>query len=213
MLPLNKLELQIEKELEGLTILPEFRNWALEVLNENNDREIEDRTKVYEMQHTNLVTTQKELDSLTKMRYRELIDDDTFIKERNGLQGKITEMKEKLRHTESRAERWLELTEKTFNFAQYARSAFLNGGLELKKEILMSLGYNPQIKAGKLYIEAMEYFVPIKNGAPALQKQYLGLELNKKPVTKAKTEALAAIRAQWRRRWDLNPREPCGSEV
>ena len=205
-IPLDKLELQVEQELEGLTILPEFKDWALEVLNENNDHEIEDRTKIYEMQHTNLVTTQKELDSLTKMRYRELIDDDTFIKERNDLQSKITEMKEKLRHTESRAERWLELTEKTFNFAQYARSAFLNGGLELKKEILMSLGYNPQIKAGKLYIEAMEYFVPIKNGAPALQKQYLGLELEKKPATKAQTAVLATIRAQWRWGRDSNSR-------
>ena len=156
------------------------------------------------MQHKTLVTTQKELDNLTKMRYRELIDDDTFIKERNDLQSKITEMKEKLRHTESRAERWLELTEKTFNFATYARSAFLNGGLELKKEILMSLGYNPQIKAGKLYLETMDYFVPIKNGAPALQLAYQRLELGKKPVTKAQTEALASIRAQWRRGRDSN---------
>lgn len=204
MLPLEDLELQVEKELEDLTILPEFRDWALEVLNENNDREIEDRTKVYEMQHKNLVTTQKELDNLTKMRYRDLIDDDTFIKERNDLQTKITEMKGKLRHTEDRAEKWLELTEKTFNFATYARMAFLRAnnmgkqGLELKKEILMSLGYNPQIKAGKLSLETMDYFVPIKNGAPALQKQYLGLELSKKPNTKAKTEALSAIRTRWR---------------
>ena len=213
MLPLENLELQVEKELEGLTILPEFRDWALDVLNENNDREIEDRTKVYEMQHKNLVTTQRELDNLTKMRYRDLIDDDTFIKERNELQAKIAEMKEKLRHTEDRAERWLELTEKTFNFATYARSAFINGGLELKKEILMSLGYNPQIKAGRLYLETMPYFVPIKNGAPALQLAYQRLELNKKPDTKAQSEALSTIRAQWRRRWDSNPREPCGSKV
>lgn len=121
-------------------------------MNENNDHKIEDRTKVYEMQYKTLVTTQKELDNLTKMRYRELIDDDTFVKERNELQGKITEMKEKLRHTENQAERWLELTEKTLNFATYTRSAFINGGLEL----------------------------------------------NKKPATKAQTEALASIRAQWR---------------
>lgn len=62
-------------------------------------------------------------------------DTSTFVKERNDLQSKITEMKEKLRHTEDRAEKWLELTERTCNFATYARPAFLNGGLELKKEI------------------------------------------------------------------------------
>lgn len=211
MLPLEDLELQVEKELGGLTILPEFRDWALEVLNENNDREIEDRTKVYEMQHKNLVTTQKELDNLTKMRYRDLIDDNTFIKERNELQTKITEMKGKLRHTEDRAERWIELTEKTFNFATYARMAFLKAGemgkagLELKKEILMSLGYNPEIKAGKLYLETMPYFYPLKNGAPALQLAYQRLELKKKTDMKAKTEALASIRAQWRWDRDSNP--------
>ena len=60
--------------------------------------------------------------------------------------------------------------------------------------------------AGKLYLETMDYFVPIKNGAPALQKQYLGLELGKKPATKAQTAALATIRAQWRRRRDSNSR-------
>ena len=73
----------------------------------------------------------------------------------------------------------------------------------------MSLGYNPQIKAGKLYLETMDYFVPIKNGAPALQLAYQRLELGEKPATKVQTEALASIRAQWRRGWDSNPRRAC----
>jgi len=45
------LDLMIEKEIEKYTILPEFLEWALEGLNKKNDKEIEDRTKVYEMQH------------------------------------------------------------------------------------------------------------------------------------------------------------------
>ena len=79
---LKELEDQIDIELERYTILPKFQQWALEILNRNNDKEIEDRTKIYENQHKSLVETQKELGSLTKMRYRELIDDETFIKER-----------------------------------------------------------------------------------------------------------------------------------
>lgn len=187
----------VEKELEKYTILPEFRDWALEVLNENNDNEIENRTKIYEMQHKSLVKTQKELDNLTRMRYRELIDDQAFLKEKRILQRKIETLKQKLRQTEKRAEHWLELSEKTFNFATYARLAFLKGGLELKKEILMALGQNPIIKANKLYIEPNEWLVPIGKDYPALEKEYLGLELNKKPITQAKKEALSSIRAQW----------------
>jgi oligoendopeptidase F len=50
--------------------LSEFLEWALEDLNRNNDKEIETRTKVYEAQHKTLADTQKQLDKLTKMRYR-----------------------------------------------------------------------------------------------------------------------------------------------
>jgi DNA invertase Pin-like site-specific DNA recombinase len=193
------LELMIEKEIEKYTILPEFLEWALEVLNKKNNAEIEDRTKIYEMQHKTLVQTQKELDELTKIRYRQLIDDETFIKERNELQTRITQLKGKLRETETRAEQWLELTEKTFNFATFARKAFITGGLELKKEILLALGKTPIIKDKKLYIEPSEWLQPIKNGYPALEAEYLRLEPAKMPINKAKTEALASVRAHWLR--------------
>jgi len=191
------LQLQIEKEIEKYTILPEFLEWALEGLNKNNDTEIENRTKIYEMQHKTLAKTQKELDELTKMRYRQLIDDEIFIKEKNILLEKVTSLKENLRETESRAEKWLELTEKTFNFATYARKAFITGGLELKKEILLALGKTPIIKGGKLFIEPNEWLKPIKNDYPELQAEYLRLEPTKIPMNKARTEALTSVRARW----------------
>ena len=202
-IPVDDLELAIEDEIEKYTILPEFLQWALEGLNKKNDTEIEDRTKVYEMQHKTLAETQKELDELTKMRYRQLIDDTTFIKEKNELQTKIAQMKENLRHTETRAEKWLELTEKTFNYATYARAAFLKAsemgkaGLELKKEILMAIGKTPIIKDKTLTIEPNEWLVPIKNEYPALEAEYLRLEPTKMPMDKAKTEALTSVRAHW----------------
>jgi len=198
-IPVDDLELQIKKELEKYTILPEFLHWALEGLSKKNDGEIEDRSKIYEMQHKSLAGSQKELDELTKMRYRQLINDETFIKERNELQNKISQLKEQLRGTETRAERWLELTEKTFNFATYARKAFITGGLELKKEILMALGQKAIIKGEKLIIEPNEWLQPIANGYPTLQEEYLRLEPMKMPLNKAKTEALASVRARWLR--------------
>lgn len=208
-IPSDQLEIAIEKEIEKYTILPEFLKWALEGINRKNDTEIEDRTKVYEMQHTNLIETQKELDELTKMRYRQLIDDETFIREKNTLQNKIAQMKNGLRETETRADSWLELTEKTFNFATYARKAFLTAEgkerLELKKEILMALGKTPIIKDNILIIEPNEWFAPINNEYPALEIKYLRLEPTKTPMNKTKTEALASVRAHWLGDRDSNP--------
>ena len=196
-IPVDDLETAIEEEIEKYTILPEFLQWALEGLNKKNDTEIEDRTKVYEMRHKTLVQTQKELDELTKMRYRQLIDDTTFIKEKNELQVKISQLKGELRDTESRAEKWLELTEKTFKFATYARKEFVTGGLELKREILLTLGQNPIIRNGRLVIEPNEWLQPIGNSYPALEKEYLRLEPTKIGQNKAKTEALTSVRTRW----------------
>ena len=197
----SDLELSIEKEIEKYTILPEFLGWALEGLNKINDTEIETRTKIYEAQHTAQEQAQKELDELTKMRYRQLIDDETFIREKGKLQATITQMKGKARETETRAEKWLELTEKTFCFAAYARNAFITAkgkeGLELKKEILLALGKTPIMQDKKLTIEPNEWLVPIKDDYPALEKEYRELELNKTLTNTARNEALASIRTRW----------------
>ena len=133
--------------------------------------------------------------------YRQLIDDETFLKEKNVLQAKITQLKEKLRQTESRAEKWLELTEKTYTFATYARQAFISAkgkeGLERKKEILLALGKTPIMQSEKLVIEPNEWFVPIENDYPALEAEYLTLERTTAPMNTAQSEALASIRTRW----------------
>ena len=204
----DNLEKQIEKEIEKYTILPEFLGWALEGLNNKNDTEIEDRSAIYETQHKAITQAQKELDELTKMRYRQLIDDETFLNGKKELLSQISQLKGKLRETEARAEKWLELTEKTFHFATYARKAFLfakgKEGLELKKEILMGLGELPIIKDQMLSIAPHEWLQPFENDYRPLKEEYLGLELDKKPLTKAQTEALASVRARWLRGKDSN---------
>ncbi len=194
---LKELEGQIDIELERFTILPKFREWALEILNKNNDKEVEDRTKIYENQHKSLVETQKELDSLVKMRYRDLIDDDTFIKERDGLKGKIVKLTSNLRGTEDRAEKWLELTEKTFNFACYARKEFIFGDLKKKREIFSAIGQNFLVKDGKVFISPNEWFVPIEKAYPELELEYNRLELDETLDSATKNERFAHLILEW----------------
>lgn len=202
---LDDLEYQIEKELEQYTILPEFKDWALEVLNDKNDKEIEDRTKIYATQQKTINSTQAQLDNLTKMRYRDLIDDETFVKEKAVLQEQIIQLKGQLRGTEDRAEKWLELTERTFNFATYARTSFINGDTQTKKEILTALCSNPLMNNQKLLVSAENWFVRIKNDYEPLKQEYERLELGKEPMNKRQTAALATIRSRWWKCRESNP--------
>ena len=202
---LKELEDQIDIKLERFTILPKFQEWALEILNRDNDKEIEERTKIYENQHKALTSTQKELDTLTKMRYRELIDDETFIKERDELKAKIAKLTNNLRETESRAERWLELTEKTFTFACYARKEFISGSLEKKREIYSALGQNYLVKDKEIHITPNEWFVPIEKAYPALEAEYNRLELDKNLDIATRNERFAQLILSWGGYRESNP--------
>jgi DNA invertase Pin-like site-specific DNA recombinase len=71
----DKLEEQIDIEVSKIQIHPIFKDWALKILQESNNKEIEERTKVYDTLHKTLVDTQHQLDNLTQMRYKELIND------------------------------------------------------------------------------------------------------------------------------------------
>lgn len=202
---LKELEDQVDIKLERYTILPKFQEWALEILNRNNDKEIEERTKIYENQQKALTETQRELDMLTKMRYRELIDDETFIKERDELKTKIAKLKNNVKETESRAEKWLELTEKTFNFACYARKEFILGPLSIKKEILSAIGQNFSLKDKNVFIKSNEWFVPIEKAYPKLEAEYKRVELDESLTDTMRKELFAQIILSWGGYWELNP--------
>ena len=199
------LEKQIENELSKITILPQFRDWALEILSEQNDKEIEAREKIYENQQRSLSKTQKELDELTKMRYRDLIDDEEYKKQKEELKINIDTLKKQIDMTEIRAENWLELTEATFDFATYARHTFINGDVRTKKEIFTAMGQNYIIEHGKLKLELNKWFAPIKNFYPELEHNFVGLEPRKNEITKQKNDALEEIKADWLGWKESNP--------
>ncbi len=94
--------------------------------------------------------------------------------------------------------------------ATYARHTFITTrDLQVKKEILMTLGSNPIIKDGKISILAEDWFQLIEKDYPVLQSEYQRLELNKMPMNKSKTEALTSVRTRWLPGSDSN-RRPIG---
>ena len=199
------LEQQILDEIGKYTILPEFRDWALEVLNESNDHELTERQKIYETQQQSVQKMQRELDNLTKMRYRDLIEDEEFIREKKELTTKINYLRLKIKGTEDRADSWLELTEQTFNFAADAIATFKNGTKQEKRQILNAFFDNPVLNNGKLILSARRWFVVMQEGYKPLVEKYNRLELEKH----VSYNNLQLIRERWWRWRESNPRPKC----
>lgn len=194
---LEELEAQIDVELERFTILPKFQEWALEILNRENDSEIATRAKIYEQQQESYNATQNQLDTLTKMRYRDLITDEEFVDQRKELKQKLAKLKSQLDATELRAESWLELSEKTFNFARYARKAFLEGDIMKKRELFSALGQNFTLKDENILITPNEWLVPIEKAYPELEAEYIRLELEENLDLTTRNERFAELILSW----------------
>lgn len=202
----DKIDERIEREIETLTILPEFKDWALRIIAEMNDEEIDERTKIYEAQQKVLNDNQKQLDNLTQMRLREMIDDEEYIKEKTRLKNEQTALRAKLKGTEQRAESWLKLTEQTFEFACYAHKAFMFGDAKTKREILSAIvGLNCTLKDHILNIKAVEWLVPIQEQYPAMKAKYDALEPEKNQDVQGRKELFDLFRPELRERRDSNP--------
>jgi site-specific DNA recombinase len=204
---LADLELEIDAELARYTILPEFKDEALRILRRNNKLEVKTRTQIYETQQNQRRKIQEQIDKLTDRLTRGVVEEDDYIRQRNTLKAQLSETDGGLRSTEKRAEEWLKLTEKAFDFATYARARFADTtDHKLKRDILQTLGTNFTLKDNKLTLTPHEWLIPLERDYPTLERAYRRVGTDKKATTTAVEAAFASIFESWRAQWDSNPR-------
>ena len=200
------LENQINEELAQLTILPEFKDWALEVLKEQNEVEVQDKSEIQNSLHRAIEQTEGQLDRLTDLLLKELIDEQEFKKKKTLLQKDLSKFQQQRDQTENRSKHWRELTEKTFNFVTYSQYHFQHGDLKVKKEILLALGQNFLLKDGKLTIELNEWLKPIYQEYKSIESEYLKLELLDNRIETAKKDPCGSVSLRWLGVLDSNQR-------
>lgn len=144
----EEFEKQVDKKLSKIQISERFKDWAIKYLNEANESETEDRNKVLTSLQEAYNDCVKRIDNLVKLKISphnsdgSLLSDDEFRNQKESLIKEKASLEEKLGDTDDRIDKWIELTEKTFNFACYARHWFANGTREQKRSIFHGLGSN-----------------------------------------------------------------------
>src|SRR3989344_2457319 len=148
----ENLESQFENILSRIEISEGFKNWAIKHLNEAYDSEAEDRNATLTSLNEAYSDVVKRIDNLLSLKISpqnsdgSLLSDDEFKKQKEALMKEKALLEEKRRDTDGRVENWLELSEKTFEFACYARHWFAEGDFDTKKEILRGIGSNLILK-------------------------------------------------------------------
>ena len=148
----DKLIDQVDKYLESIQISERFKNWAIKRLNTAYDNEKISRNATIDSFQENYKNCVKRIDNLVKLKIspqntdNQLLSDEEFKSQKDSLMKEKNEMEEKMNQTGDRINQWIELSERTFNFARYASYWFKKGDLVTKKIVLANLGSNLILK-------------------------------------------------------------------
>ena len=194
---------QIEECLDSITIPPEFLHWAIEVLRENNAVEESTRAQMITNQRKTYDGCLQRIQNLINLYVspdnagRELLSEEEFKAQKNLLVEQKNKAEAELRKIETNVDGWLDLTEKTFNFATYAKAWFDKGDYEQKTQILRALGKNLTLKDGKLHIDLQKPFLILKDGLQVEPLKTARLEPTVIALDKTQNTPLGGANLRW----------------
>lgn len=200
---LKELEKQIDKELKRFEIRPEFQQWAVEYLNELNDKEVEDRVTSKDNAQKALQDIEKQLDNLMRLYISpqnsdlSVISDEELARRRSPLLDQKKELTGLIGELEVRQDEWHELAINTFNFAKYARYWFAHGDLKTKTQILGALGSNLKILDKILRVDDLNSFFIIAEGKEEVEDLARKFEPAKELDLTAQNPHLEQLRQSW----------------
>ena len=154
---LHALEQQILQFLKEISIPERFHDWALARLQQTVDEQRDERT----VQRTSLEHAHKagarELENLTKLRIRDLLTDEEYIKQRQELERQQIGMAQRL-ETLDRTDSMFEPSQLLISLSRSMVSWFKAGDIQTKRVILTIVGSNFSLMDKKLSIDAKKPF-------------------------------------------------------
>ena len=216
---LKRLEWKIDETLKGFEISEEFKDWAIKYLNELTDHEVHDREAVRQNFKGDYDDCVKKLDNLLKLKISpqnsndDVISEEEYMKQRQELMVEKESLQSKLTDTNARINNWLELSERTFEFARYARYWFANGDAKAKTQILATLGSNITVKDKELVIDSQKSFFLIEKGLQEVQEVAKRLEPTKSIDELLQSGVVEPLRIAWLGGRESDPDELVQSQL
>ncbi len=207
---LKSLNAQIDELVKNLTISEKFKDWAIKYLHEIRQNEAVSNETILESKQKNVLQITKQLDNLLLKYTSPENEDGRFISdyEYQNLKTRLLKDKEGLENdlkAHGKAiENWVELSERTFNFARYAQMWFAKGDLDTRKAILAALGSNLLVKDQKLNVELHPFFKTIFENVKQAEKELSQVRTAGKGSNKEQIAIVMAKCPTWRGRPDSN---------
>lgn len=196
---LQALEEQIESLLARVKILPEFEQFALDVIRDQNKSSMKTSANQLEELNKHKQRVNEQLGKLIDMRTRDLINDSEFTDQKFALKSKLAQISERLATLDIRNNEWLEDAENSIKFISQASEKYKNAtSLEVKKSIMLGLGTNFKLIDQKLEVTLSPFLELVANRYPDLEKTYLWARTDKKTPSPDGDSVIYSVFETWR---------------
>lgn len=193
----EKLESQIIDILKSIEILPEFTEWAINIIKRDFHKELEEREIIYNNLQKELKTQENKLNNLTDMLLEERIDKDDFDRRKIWIKNDIKETENKILNMSNRRDEKFNNVTDFFQFASTAVRSFNEWNIMSRRKIFNSLGQNFILKDWKLTIELNPWIKPLEKNAIEINKEYQRFETTKKSTTISDSNTLNVVFSKW----------------
>lgn len=214
---IDELTSQIDMVISGLSISDKFRNWAIKYLHEVRKNEATTNEQAFANKQKRLLQITKQIDALL-LKYTasenadgQLISDSEYKALKYGLTKEKTALESDVQVQGKEMEKWVELSERTFNFARYASLWFKNGDMETKRAIFSCLGSNLLLKERTMSIDLHKPFKLIFDNLSKVEREVLKVRTPENEAYKGQKVFFDPKLLTLRRRRDSNPRCPIKS--
>ena len=198
------IESQILTILNWIEIIPEFKDFAINILKNSYKDELEKRTKKLDNLNNVIWKEESKLNRLTDLLLEETINSEEYKIKKISILLNIEKFKNERDKIDISWKKTIELTEKVFDFATWVKKSFLNWDLQKKKEIFSTLWQNFTLKDWKIALNIYPWFKTIrKSGTSKLIKKGSS-EPIKNSTSFSKTNAILSQSNKWSEMWDSN---------
>jgi DNA invertase Pin-like site-specific DNA recombinase len=153
----NQLQQQIAAFLKSIYLDRSEVDQVFAIIEEERKKDLRVDGNIKNSIERALETSLRNADNLTKMRYRELIADEEFLRQRAELTQEQAKLNQRLQQLGT--EQWIEPSQRLFLFSNRAIFWLLHGSVSEKRLVLATTGSNPTLTSKKLSIDARNPFL------------------------------------------------------
>ncbi len=197
---------KIHEILDSITISSEFCSWAIKWIKKEHYDESAQQKAILDNLTKNMKDNQYKLNNLLDLQIGGLVSKEEYSTKKDELKKERENLEREFNSLKARTYDWIELAEKTFNFAKNAKHNFDHGDAECKTSIFRALGTNFLVKDQKLLVELRKPYLILKENHQFVGDQVKTIELKEKLVTTTQSDYLQGLFQTWSGRRDLNSR-------